>query len=93
MTEQKWIELFLLPEINYLLCFYLLLSLITNFYVWKNSDGGILEQSVMGRKLEAGALNIPNDKNLPEQNVRTPYVIIGDEAKRYLMRPFPNRQA
>jgi hypothetical protein len=62
----------------------------------KKSDGGVLEQSVMGQKLEAGALNIPNDKNLPGQNVPAPYVIIGDEAfalKRYLMRPFPYRQA
>jgi hypothetical protein len=31
----------------------------------KSSDSGILEQSVMGQKLEAGALNIAYDKNLP----------------------------
>jgi hypothetical protein len=62
----------------------------------KNSDGGILEQSVMRQKLEAGALNIPNNKSLPRQNVPASYVIISDKAfalKRYLMRPFPYRQA
>jgi hypothetical protein len=41
----------------------------------KNSDGGIFEQSVMGQKLEAGALNIPNNKNLPGQYVPAPYTV------------------
>ena len=35
----------------------------------KNSCTGIFEQSVMGQRLEAGALNVPNDKNLPGQNI------------------------
>jgi len=60
----------------------------------RNSDGGILEESVMGKRLEAGNLNVPKSTPLPGQEENTPMVLIGDEAfalKSYLMKPFPHR--
>jgi len=62
----------------------------------RNSDGGILEESIMGKRLEAGMLNVPEDKPLPGKVEKSPMVIIGDEAfslKTYLMKPFPRRQS
>ncbi|XP_050066391.1 uncharacterized protein LOC126555518 [Aphis gossypii] len=62
----------------------------------RNSDGGILEESVMGKRLEAGTLNVPKPVPLPGQIEDTPMVLIGDEAfalKTYLMKPFPRRQS
>lgn len=58
----------------------------------KNSDGGILTNSSLGRGLENGTLNIPESSPLPETNILAPYVILGDEAfalKTYMMRPYP----
>ncbi|KAL4131721.1 hypothetical protein QTP88_008995 [Uroleucon formosanum] len=37
----------------------------------RNSDGGILEESIMGKRLEAGMLNVPEDKPLPDDNHET----------------------
>jgi hypothetical protein len=45
----------------------------------KKSYGGIFEESAMGRRLEAGMLNVPGDKLLPRQDEPTPHVFIGDE--------------
>ncbi|XP_008179385.1 uncharacterized protein LOC103308193 [Acyrthosiphon pisum] len=62
----------------------------------RNSDGGILEESIMGKRLEAGTLNVPEDKPLPGKVEKSPMVIIGDEAfslKTYIMKPFPRRQS
>lgn len=61
----------------------------------KNSDGGILSHSNMGKALEKNKINIPSDHELPMTNEKLPYVIIGDEAfplKNYLLRPYPSRQ-
>ncbi|KAE9543510.1 hypothetical protein AGLY_002310 [Aphis glycines] len=61
----------------------------------KNSDGGILAHSNLGKSLENGSLNIPSDAILPNTNNSAPYVILGDEAfplKTYLMRPYPGKQ-
>lgn len=61
----------------------------------KNSDGGILAHSNLGKSLENGSLHIPNSKFLPGTNNYVPYVILGDEAfplKTYLMRPYPGKQ-
>ncbi|CAH2083600.1 unnamed protein product [Euphydryas editha] len=58
----------------------------------KNSDGGILTNSALGRGLENGTLNVPESSPLPGTNILTPYVILGDEAfalKTYMMRPYP----
>lgn len=61
----------------------------------KNSDGGILAHSNLGKLLENGLLNIPKDEFLPGTTISAPYVILGDEAfplKTYLMRPYPRKQ-
>lgn len=61
----------------------------------KNSDGGILAHSNLGKSLENDLLNIPNNEFLPITNNSAPYVILGDEAfplKTYLMRPYPGKQ-
>jgi len=61
----------------------------------KNSDGGILAHSNLGKSLENGSLNIPKDEFLPGTTISAPYVILGDEAfplKTYLMRPYPGKQ-
>lgn len=60
----------------------------------KNSDGGIFENSIMGRKFNKGTMNVPRAKILPRTNDVTPHVLIGDEAFRlqtYLMKPFNQR--
>lgn len=60
----------------------------------KNSDGGILANSNLGKSLENNKLNVPKIKALPNTNIELPMVIVGDEAfplKRYLMRPYPGR--
>lgn len=61
----------------------------------KNSDGGILSSSELGKALQNGNLNIPVDSFLPGTSLLSPFVIVGDEAfplKKYLMRPFPQGQ-
>lgn len=61
----------------------------------KNSDGGILSHSNMGKALEKNKMNVPSDRELPGTNEKLPYVIIGDEAfplKNYLLRPYPSPQ-
>lgn len=56
------------------------------------SDANIFSNSVLGRKLTGGTLNIPADKSLPGKQNTTPYVFVGDEAfplLKHLMRPYP----
>lgn len=60
----------------------------------KNSDGGIFENSVMGRRFNNGTMNVPRPKILPRTNDVTPHVLIGDEAFRlqaHVMKPFNQR--
>lgn len=62
----------------------------------KNSDGGIFENSVMGRKICNGTMAIPQGKPLPGYNVHTSHVLIGDEAfalKTFMMKPFNQRES
>ena len=61
----------------------------------RSSDGGIFSSSNLGKRLESGTLNIPDDTLLPGTHQTAPYVIVGDPAfplKNYLMRPFPGHQ-
>jgi hypothetical protein len=61
----------------------------------KNSDGGILMHSKLGKMLETNTLNIPPNSILPGTNCSAPFVILGDEAfplKNYLLRPYPGKQ-
>lgn len=61
----------------------------------KNSDGGIFASSKLGKALDNGTLNIPENKGLPGTNTAAPYVIIGDSAfplKRNIMRSYQNHK-
>jgi len=60
----------------------------------KNSDGGILVNSNLGKSLDNNTLNVPKSKTLPGSNIELPMVIVGDEAfplKTYLIKPYPGR--
>lgn len=62
----------------------------------KNSDGGIFEQSTMGKKFESVTFSVPQENPLPGQHKPVPHVLIGNEAfplKPYLMKPFAYRQS
>ncbi|XP_050676761.1 uncharacterized protein LOC126973478 [Leptidea sinapis] len=60
----------------------------------RNSDGGVLANSNLGRKLSRNQLNIPDKKGLPGTNMELPMVIVADEAfplTKNIMRPFPGK--
>lgn len=59
------------------------------------NDCGIFTDSNLGKALDKGNLNLPNDTKLPGSDIVAPYVMAGGEAfplKKNLMRPFPKRQ-
>lgn len=63
----------------------------------RNSDGGVLSRSSMGRAFSKNALNFPEDSPLPGAPGlgKLPYVILADEAfplTTYMMRPFPGKR-
>jgi hypothetical protein len=63
----------------------------------RNSDGGILSRSVMGRAIAKNSLNFPPPSLLDASHLGPlPYVFIEDEAfplQNNLMRPFPGKQS
>ncbi|KAK5649473.1 hypothetical protein RI129_000502 [Pyrocoelia pectoralis] len=59
------------------------------------SDGGVLKNSIFGKRLEEGGLNIPKPSYLPFTNITLPHFLVADEAfplKEYIMRPYPGKQ-
>lgn len=61
----------------------------------RNSDGGILMNSKLGRSLDSKQLNVPSDTELPGTQNLAPFMILGDEAfplKTCLIRPYPGKQ-
>jgi len=61
----------------------------------RESDGGVLRNSVFFKKLQQNQLNIPEDVELPNTNIKAPYTFIGDEAfplLTNLLRPYPGKQ-
>lgn len=61
----------------------------------KNSDGGIMAHSKLGKALDQNKLNVPPKEALPGTTNDVPYDIVGDEAfplKTYLLRPYPGKQ-
>jgi len=57
----------------------------------RNSDGGILSNSIIGKKLQSKTFNIPEAAPIIQNGQPQPYVIVGDEAfplKTYLLRPY-----
>ncbi len=60
----------------------------------RNSDGGVLKNSVFGQKLFNNDLGIPQFSPLPGLAELFPNVFVGDEAfplRENLMRPFPGK--
>lgn len=58
------------------------------------SDGGVFQNSTLGRGMEAKDLSVPADNPLPGSGVQgpMPYTMVADAAfplKTYMMRPFP----
>lgn len=56
------------------------------------SDGGILSDSLFGRKLYKNELDLPIDRPLDDNGPSVPYVFIGDQAfalRKNLLRPYP----
>lgn len=41
----------------------------------RNSDGSVLEESIMGKSFEAGTLNVPKSKPLSNQLDESPMVL------------------
>lgn len=61
----------------------------------KQSDGGIFSESTLYQRLKNGTFNMPADTELPQTDIKLPFVIVGDEAyplTPWLMRPFPRRE-
>lgn len=61
----------------------------------KDSDGSVLCNTQFYQRLENGTLKLPKLSNLPNSNLKAPYVFVGDEAfplRNYIMRPFPRQQ-
>lgn len=57
----------------------------------RNSDGGILSKSIIGKKLQSKTFNIPEPAPIIQNGQPQPYVIVDDEAfplKTYLLRPY-----
>lgn len=57
----------------------------------KQSDGGTFQASDLYKLLNNKQLDIPEPSNLPQTNVKTPFVLIGDEAYPllpFLLKPF-----
>uniref|UniRef100_A0A3P9L215 DDE Tnp4 domain-containing protein n=1 Tax=Oryzias latipes TaxID=8090 RepID=A0A3P9L215_ORYLA len=62
-----------------------------------NSDGGIFANSVLGKALRDGTLNVPPPSELPgaPELGKVNHVIVADEAfplKPYLLRPYPGHR-
>ena len=60
------------------------------------SDGGVLNQSVLLKKIETNSINRPAPNLLPDSDVSLPYVFLGDGAfalRNYMMKPFPGHHA
>ncbi|KAH7971114.1 hypothetical protein HPB49_018842 [Dermacentor silvarum] len=58
------------------------------------SDGGVLEQSIFGRILDEGKLQLPQDLPLPNTALSAPCSFIGDDVFQLridFMRPYPGR--
>ena len=57
-------------------------------------DGGVWDQCNLRKYLEEKRLHVPGEALLPHSDIKSPYVIVGDDAfplKSYLMKPFPGK--
>lgn len=61
------------------------------FFVGGQNYAGIFQWSELGRKLEAGTIDLPISKVLPNSNIELPVFFLGDSGfplKKYLMKPY-----
>lgn len=61
----------------------------------RESDSGVLRNLVFLKKRRNNQLNIPDDVDLPNTNIKTPYTFVGNEAfplLTNLLRPYPGKQ-
>lgn len=61
----------------------------------KNSDGGMFNDSNMGKSLKNGTFGMPKDRLITANGEPLPYVIVGDgvfPCKTYSMRPYSGRR-
>ncbi|CAK1604032.1 unnamed protein product [Parnassius mnemosyne] len=57
----------------------------------RNSDGGIYQESLMGKMFESSQLNVPPNKPINQNTEPLPYTIVADAAfplKTYLLKPY-----
>lgn len=55
------------------------------------SDGGVFNRSTLYHAIENNLLNIPPPRNLPGTEIKSPFVILADDAfalKTYLIKPY-----
>lgn len=58
------------------------------------SDAGVWDKCTLRKCLEEERLQVPGDALLPYSTVKSPYMIVGDDAfplKRYMMKPYPGK--
>jgi len=61
----------------------------------KDSDGSVMSNSRLYKRIENCYLKLPDKTKLPNSSVLPPFVFVGDEAfplRIYIMRPFPRKQ-
>ena len=61
----------------------------------KAANGGIWKKCSLKKRMDAGSVGIPKEAKLPNTNVETPFVIVGDDAFKlgnHLMKPFSRRE-
>jgi hypothetical protein len=59
-------------------------------------DSANFRSSSLFDMLESNGLNIPPEREIPDTNIKIPFVLLGDggyQLLRYLMRPYPERNA
>lgn len=59
----------------------------------RQSDSGVFSETNVYHCLETKSFNLPPNRELPNTNIITPFVLLGDQGyplKEYLMRPYPS---
>lgn len=62
----------------------------------REGDSGIFHRSTFGKSIYVGTFQFPTPKNIPETNILSNHVIVGDEAFTLhpnVMRSYPRKQA
>ncbi|KAK4882424.1 hypothetical protein RN001_005743 [Aquatica leii] len=61
----------------------------------RQSDGGIFKNALFYEQITNDCLNKPEAKYIPNTNIKTPFLLFGDEAfplTKYMMTPYPGRK-